>query len=172
MERYSRICKCGAKFLTDKSTKIHCSPRCRARYWARNNCDNNKYVSEPTFCQVCGDFKSRASWGTCGNSECKRELRQKKTTRNNLNRRLKVMKLLGGAICVYCGCDEYKALEINHKNGGGSVEARSGLRRSLINDLLLGRRNKDDFEITCRVCNAWYYMCHKLGIDKWKIKWN
>src|ERR1700678_122970 len=36
--------------------------------------------------------------------------------------RLKVIDLLGGAKCVYCGCNDIRVLEINHKNGGGWKE--------------------------------------------------
>src|SRR4030042_6537147 len=43
---------------------------------------------------------------------------------SQIKRRIKAMELIGGAICVRCGCDEFPFLEINHKNGGGCKRYR------------------------------------------------
>lgn len=64
-----------------------------------------------------------------------------------------------------------EALEINHINGGGCQEFYSTKYRfSFYLDILSGRRNKDDLELTCRVCNAVHYLekIKKLG-NHWKV---
>jgi len=92
---------------------------------------------------------------------------------------MKALTIIAGGIprCVYCGCDDPRALEINHINGGGKKEqkerqqARSGatLYRAIIN----GERETNDLEVTCRLCNNRHYLIQKYGgdIDKWDIKW-
>jgi hypothetical protein len=170
MEKFSKICECGTKFDTCYSSKKFCSPRCRGRYWARQD-RKNKFKSKPVqLCKVCIEPIQRVSWGTCGKVECKKELRRRRSVRHLLKVRLKVLEILGGAKCVYCGCDVYEALEINHKNGGGCAEAKTRTTY-IVNDILLGKRNKEDFEVVCRVCNAWHYISKRIGLNNWVISW-
>jgi hypothetical protein len=85
--------------------------------------------------------------------------------------RIKTIEFLGGK-CVNCGCDDFEALELNHKNGGGAKEQReSGSRtKQLYLDILSGRRKKEEFDLRCRVCNSLHYLTELKGIkDKWKI---
>ena len=89
--------------------------------------------------------------------------------------RLRVIKKLGGK-CVYCGCDIPEALEINHtdknkkqvdKKKYGTVNTKAFLLR-----ILNGKRSTDDLELTCRICNNWYYLVKDKGIpEHWIIKW-
>lgn len=88
--------------------------------------------------------------------------------------RLRVLEMLGGK-CAYCGCDVIKALEINHKDGGGNQEMRDrkNWRRQYYLDILSGRRTTDDLELTCKICNAWHHLTKLMSIpDRWKITWN
>jgi hypothetical protein len=96
----------------------------------------------------------------------------KKDRRYARNLRRRAVKKLGDK-CIYCGCDEYKALEINHKNGGGSQEfPRGKSKRGFHLDILAGRYPLDELEITCRICNAWHYLVKLKGIpDNWTITW-
>ena len=75
-------------------------------------------------------------------------------------RRVRVFNLLGGAACRNCGCDELSFLELNHKNGGGSKELRQVGNR-LYDLLLKGERNPDNYEVLCRVCNAFDHLQRK-----------
>ena len=87
--------------------------------------------------------------------------------------REKVIKLLGGK-CHYCDCNEFDALEINHKYGGGRKERPQNNRRgkSFYLAIIKGRRTKEDLELTCRVCNAWHYLVKLKGVkSNWKIEW-
>lgn len=113
----------------------------------------------------------------------KRREQQRRWTRNNRkkkrewnkNLRKKVIKKLGGK-CVYCGCDDYDALEINHKNGGGYKEKKvkyNGSYRSFLYAILNGSRPTDDLEIACKVCNALHCLVELKGLtNKWKVTYN
>jgi hypothetical protein len=91
--------------------------------------------------------------------------------------RLKLLSKVGnGKIsCAYCGCDDTRLLEINHKNGGGNIERNkyaekrsgSGFRR----DIVAGRRSIDDLEITCAPCNARHKLEIKYGKLPFDIRW-
>jgi hypothetical protein len=83
--------------------------------------------------------------------------------------RLRAIAKLGGK-CIYCGCDNPNALEMNHINGGGCQESKVHGRKtkSLYLDIVAGRRN--DIELTCRVCNAVHYLVKLKGLpNKWKV---
>jgi len=79
---------------------------------------------------------------------------------SRLNRRVRVMEILGGAICKRCGCTEVTFLEINHKNGGGCKEYRA-IGNHLLGIILRGERTTEDLEVLCRVCNALDYLEQK-----------
>jgi len=38
--------------------------------------------------------------------------------------RIELMELLGGTKCVRCGFDDYRALQLDHLNGGGNDDRR------------------------------------------------
>ena len=79
----------------------------------------------------------------------------------------------GNPHCIKCGCNDIRLLEINHKNGGGNQECRKG--EKIINiywEIYKGRRNIDDLEILCRVCNARHYLELKYGELPYKIIYN
>lgn len=97
-----------------------------------------------------------------------RELEQGKKRR--MEQRLKVIELFGGK-CIYCGCDNYRALEVNHRNGGG-VKERKNLNGGIFyKKILTGERKTDDLELTCRVCNANHYL-RSIGVDGLKVIWD
>lgn len=101
-------------------------------------------------------------WGRKHQKE-KREYRRKI--------RKKVLEKLGGK-CVYCGCDIPEALELNHKNGGGNKESKLKGNISIYLAILNGSRKTDDLELTCRVCNGYYYLKEIKKIKgNWKITW-
>ncbi len=96
-----------------------------------------------------------------------REIKRTLTFYHSL--RNQVLELLGNK-CVYCGCTIKKALEINHKYGGGRQEFKRRNGSAFYLDILKGRRSIDDLELTCRVCNAVHYLKLK-GIGDFKIIW-
>ena len=75
--------------------------------------------------------------------------------------------------CIRCGCNIFKALEINHKNLGGTQENLRYLKNSdkLIHLIKDRKRKTNDLEITCRVCNSVHYLEKKYGICGFKVLW-
>ena len=75
-------------------------------------------------------------------------------------------------ICVYCGCDDIRFLEINHKEGGGAKEVLvSG--SNFYWAIIKGRRPVDDLEITCGLDNKLHFYRLKYGDDanRFLVSW-
>ena len=76
--------------------------------------------------------------------------------------RADVLRILGGH-CEWCGCDDYRVLELDHRNGGGQQEFKHGLdRRRVIRDLLNGTRPLTDFRVLCAPCNRLEYVLRRF----------
>lgn len=107
----------------------------------------------------------------------KRKLKNPEYQSTYLKRlRLRVLEKLGGR-CIYCGCDIPEALEINHKDKERKKQDKSKYgtvnNKSFFFKILNGKRKTDDLELTCRICNAWYYLVKDKNIyNGWKIIWN
>ena len=91
------------------------------------------------------------------------------------NLRQQVLELLGNK-CINCGCDIVEALEINHKKGGGNQEKKNKYKKSakwFYLDILKNRRNTQDLELRCIICNSHHRLTQLQKIpDFWKIVWN
>lgn len=74
------------------------------------------------------------------------------------NRKRKAMEQCGGAICVRCGCDELDFLEFNHINGDGCKDWRENNGTPMMDRILTSKRETDDIEILCRLCNAHHHL--------------
>jgi len=80
-----------------------------------------------------------------------------KSTHNEYhrNRRLKarieIMAFLGNK-CATCGFTDHRALQIDHKNGGGTIEWEHG---SMAYDkrYAMIKANPDNYQILCANCN-------------------
>jgi hypothetical protein len=99
--------------------------------------------------------------------------RTRRESRKQQTRELrnKVLNYLGGK-CVYCGCNIPEVLEINHKNGGGNKERVNGIYQNNNQHLksILDGKRKNDFELTCKICNSWHYLVKIKGIpNRWVI---
>ena len=95
-----------------------------------------------------------------------REWCNKRMRIRNAKRRIEILNVISGnnPVCVRCGCDDVRLLEINHKDGGGTQELRHGKKVwRFLDDILKGRRKTDDLELLCRVCNAEHYLELKYG---------
>lgn len=95
------------------------------------------------------------------------------------NERIRAMLKISPELkCSNCGCPEIRILEINHKNGGGGKEntrreksaAYARLGR-FYDDITTGRRQTDDLNLLCRVCNAVHYAELK-GIKGFAVTYN
>ena len=94
----------------------------------------------------------------------------------NLRRKAEVLERLGGARCVICGCDDVRALEVNHIRGGGGRESRSRGRAGsalLYGMILNGTRSTADLNVLCRPCNQVDYILRKHPnlSGRWLIRW-
>jgi hypothetical protein len=89
-----------------------------------------------------------------------------KQYRNNIKE--KVFKILGDK-CTYCGYDNKRFLEINHKNGKNGIHGEHG--HAFWTQIALGRRKTDDLEMICKVCNTKYYLMLR-GIIGFEVRWN
>ena len=89
------------------------------------------------------------------------------------NRKLKAFNIIGEAKCNRCGCDELDFLEFNHINGGGCIEHRNVKNRPMMDRILTGKRDIEDLEILCRVCNALDFLQRKNNNQskRYDIKW-
>jgi hypothetical protein len=89
--------------------------------------------------------------------------------------RHKAMLIVGNGVikCVNCDCNRDELLQINHKNGGGSIERRKNgwSGQSIAAAIVSGRRQTDDLELRCYPCNALHAMEIKYGKLPMKIKW-
>lgn len=73
-------------------------------------------------------------------------------------------------ICVNCGCDDNRLLEVNHIHGGGGKELRRGKHTNVFMwDIYMGRRKTDDLNLLCRVCNALDYLKRKYKVTNYKV---
>lgn len=97
-----------------------------------------------------------------------KEIMNRRSRKHYREFKKKLMEKLGGK-CVYCGCTNIQALEINHINGGGHLEnKRKGCYR-IFREILDGIYPYP-IELTCKVCNAVHYLKLK-GIDGFKVIW-
>ena len=75
--------------------------------------------------------------------------------KNNLRSRklrLKVLKKLGGK-CVECGFDDWRALQIDHVNGGGTRELKKYYGRLQKYNRMVLADNNGKYQILCSNCN-------------------
>jgi hypothetical protein len=134
----------------------------------------NVTMARPKRIETEAEYKARQAmyvqrWRT-NNPEKQKLARQRAYN----NRKIKAMEVVGGAICRNCGCDELHALEFNHINGGGAMEHRLNGNRPIMDRLLTDKRNFEDLEVLCRVCNALDFIERKIPEVKGKfsVVWN
>lgn len=74
--------------------------------------------------------------------------------RYHLNRRLRALEILGN-ICVVCGFEDKRALQIDHINGGGSLERKTGLHSTKLHNYIIENPEeaKLKYQILCANCN-------------------
>lgn len=70
----------------------------------------------------------------------------------NAARRASILDIMG-RVCVRCGFDDERALQIDHVNGGGCAEYDL-LGRNSVKLYQRMMENPDDYQILCANCNA------------------
>ena len=106
--------------------------------------------------------------------------KERSTARENSKKHHKKMKillyeLLGGCVCVECGCTILEALEINHINGGGAKEEKqkggTTTHAQRYRELVKEPNLIKNFNVLCRLCNAHHYLRDLKGVagGTWKV---
>lgn len=85
--------------------------------------------------------------------------------------RLLVLNMLGGPICVDCGCNKLEILEINHINGGGYKERQKRSTLNYYRKILQTDYPQLKYNVMCRVCNSLHYVRDILKISGHKVVW-
>lgn len=74
--------------------------------------------------------------------------------------------------CSNCGCDDILFLEVNHRNGGGSQEARARGRMITLGQSIAKGRRVHDLSILCGPCNRLEYLKRRYpGRDYPQVVW-
>jgi hypothetical protein len=68
---------------------------------------------------------------------------------------------IGPLRCAWCGCDDIRALEVNHKNGGGTKEYRE-IGPTLYRRIINGTRGVADLEILCSPDNRLEWLLRRF----------
>ena len=58
-----------------------------------------------------------------------------------------------GRVCIQCGFDNWRALHVDHINGGGNAERRNNNGESIRSRAKLVRNNPEKYQILCANCN-------------------
>lgn len=124
---------------------------------------------EGAICVKCSEYLNLAA--TVRRAKYGRKSESAQQTKRNKDKRLKVFQHLSGSkipFCNYCKCDVYKALQLNHRHGGGNHERKKRTVNATLGMLLSGKLDWDDYEVTCLVCNARHYGELSLGLQ-WQV---
>jgi len=88
----------------------------------------------------------------------------------HLREKVRALELIGGARCVRCGCDDVRALEVNHKERTWTgkrplADVGTYLRFSILS----GRVDRRKFNVLCRPCNNLDYLERRFPDLKGKL---
>ena len=76
---------------------------------------------------------------------------RKKRRENNNKRRLEIIEFLGKK-CVMCGYEDWRALQVDHINGGGNQDRKNiAHSQSALNTDV--RKNPKKYQLLCANCN-------------------
>lgn len=143
-----------------------------------------------TECPFCGAFKDARDRTGQGRGSLKSlerkakleewyadpENRKKRGQKQRELLRKKVFFRICGSIapkCARCTCDDFRLLEVNHKNGGGNREMQSGkFSTRFYYDIASGKRSVDDLELLCKPCNAIHALELKYGPLPMRVVWS
>ena len=96
-----------------------------------------------------------------------REKIQQQQILNNKKRRMEILSMIGTK-CVKCGFDDYRALHIDHVNGGGNKERKTHSHSwsyKFWKNALVER--KEDYQVLCANCN-WIKRYENKELYSWR----
>ena len=79
------------------------------------------------------------------------EINREKRRKNNFKRRLEILSFLGNK-CSRCSNEDWRVLQVDHVNGGGSKERRS-LGNSASSLKKKVHENPSNYQLLCANCN-------------------
>lgn len=147
MDRHSKICRsCYKKSVEVDPEEWRIRHNENARRWrAANHARSNEHAR-----------KARAKW------VAENPQRAKEVQRHNRERvRKEILGLVGGVKCAACGFSDWRALQLDHRNGGGNRDRFRGLPltagaglwklRKWMKENLGAAREK--YQVLCANCN-------------------
>lgn len=174
-----KICpRCGVELTEDNhipSSVKHSDYKCKdcdKKYKEKIKEDQRRYRQRPEVKEKRKEYISKYRVENMEKIiENRREYRERNRERISARlreRRERAINILGSE-CVYCGCDEFDALEFNHING---ITGKRLTPQQLVGRILKGEANLSELEVACTICNAWHYITKLKGIpDGWTITW-
>lgn len=108
------------------------------------------------YCIRCSETKLLSSFTSSKGRLCEtcrpvsKKQRDEKTLEFHRQQRLEAIRLLGGR-CVSCGNIDFRVLQIDHINGGGSKERASKPFRWIEKQIIAG--NTESYQCLCANCN-------------------
>ena len=111
------------------------------------NYKNRKYRDDESYRNYCKDWSKK----------------------QGLELKLRALQIVSGAgvpCCSNCGCNDIRALELNHKYGGGTAERKKFKLQGYLfhRAIISGARKVDDLEVLCKVCNAVHCLEQKFKL--------
>lgn len=98
------------------------------------------------FCSICGP--TAVYYMPNGDAVCSTWRRQDEAERYARSKVRLVIEKMGGK-CIFCGFDDWRALQVDHKNGTGGLRSS---RHMIHTDILRGR--VDPYQLLCANCNS------------------
>jgi hypothetical protein len=149
------ICSvCKIEFLAIRATRKYCGSAC-ANAASRSFYKTNPAIKERKRAFLRSD-RGRAyakAWYQENKVHYLQRQKLSSTARRRLYR-LKIFDLLGGAQCRKCGFDDYRALQIDHVNGGGGKQLKSDtrlLKPAYYFTIIV--QKPSDYQVLCANCN-------------------
>lgn len=139
-------CKiCQKKFLLSKYARERtkcCSKKCSIKWWRKQNKKRiyeyqKKYINEPI------------------NKIRLRKIKNEYERKNKKELRKKIIQKFGG-VCVICGFSDWRALQVDHVNGGGTREIKLKFnknRSKYYKYLFIEANNNKNYQLLCANCN-------------------
>lgn len=118
----------------------------RERLLAAQNTRSKKYYEENRE-KILEKSKYRYNNNINGARDRKSTLFRQRYKRN----RLELLELLGGAVCE-CGFDDIRALEIDHKNGGGNEHRKAMSSHTRYAEYI--KSHLEEFQVLCANCHS------------------
>ena|SRR3990167_8765379 len=164
-----KACKVCLLEFTPSKTSEYCSKKCSQRsYYLRNkerldanirkyyfkNHEREKKRERDRYKKLSTDKEWRKHNGEIQKKSYLKN-RDKKLAREKRNwreKRLNLLNIIGQGVCKckVCGFSDYRALQVDHINGGGNKEKKQKTRKEWLENMI---GNPSLFQILCANCN-------------------